>query len=787
MSFSFVAHAQQWSEVNDPFATREVYDAISYQNKLWLLDDGDAFQGAKSTKLRLKTWDNANWIEYPTYTPSGVDSIRGSKFVGADTSVYVAFQSFSSGITRAGLLRFDIPSESWSEVSSFDNKLDQGAEVRAMAWFNNQLYLAGNLPSFLGENQILRVIHAFAFAEDFAEVSGSIEYLEAYQGSLYFGGDYDSIGLVGAMLAVNNLASMQDDVFSGYSPSNGTTFFMKTLEKGELVFQEVRSTEERYLNLLSASGDEVMNYNFPNTFEILDYAIFDKQHFAIQNSPVERFGMGTYRFDNGRKKWTSFKTGLNPASAKLVYAGRNLYLVEKGQSTKHIEALGLAYLGGRVFVEVDGDCAKTAGDRMIGEGIFVEDGASGGVWYTEPGTGIFGAYVGEGNYDLKIPNIPVRFSSKVCMNGIQGTIANGDSIYINIPLSIVDTTPLVNITISSPRGFRARQGFKEEFILQVYNEGFRIQNCPIHLQMPKEIQFVGADIMPIDSGADGNYIWNLVIAPFEKKEIHFFGSVELTTPAYTKVVFSAWSDSLCLRANNKDSLVQKVVGAYDPNDKQNFPDSIITKKTKEIRYHIRFQNTGTDTALNVWVIDTLDLRLPLAYVKLDAVSHPFRLLKEPLSYGVQIYEFENIMLPDSGTNMEASNGYITYHVGLTENINHGDVIENRAFIYFDYQHPIETNTVQNEMRDEESGEVPVVGTDDPYLVYPNPSKGKFQVVNFTQGVSSCKLYDAQGKDLGTWMLGADSETVLDLSRLSPGIYYLRFPDWNAQESLVITQ
>jgi len=422
---------------------------------------------------------------------------------------------------------------------------------------------------------------------------------------------------------------------------------------------------------------------------------------------------------------------------------------------------------------------------MIGDGVFVKDEISGRIWYTEPGTGIFGAYIGDGNYDINIPNLPLRLSSNMCANGIQGSLKNGDSIYLSIPLSIIDTTPLVHININSPRGFRARQGFEEEYVLQVYNEGFRIQNCPITLQMPKEIQFVGADIMPNDSTADGTYTWNMVVAPFEKKEIRFTGSVELTTPSYTKVKLSAWSDSACLRADNKDSLVLKVVGAFDPNDKQNFPDSLITKKTKEIRYHIRFQNTGTDTALNVWVIDTLDLKLPLAFVKLDAVSHPFQLQKEALAYGVQIYEFKGIMLPDSGTNMEASNGYISYRVGLSNEISHGDIITNRAFIYFDYQHPIETNMVQNEMQDDESG-VPIAGINDPYLVYPNPSKGRFNVVNFTGEETKCMVYDSQGKVLGTWTLGADGETELDLTRLSPGVYYLRFPEWNAHESVVIS-
>jgi len=787
MSVTFVAHAQQWSERNDPFATREVYAAQSIDNKLWLLDDGDAGQGSKAFALRLKSYDANSWKAYPPYyLPTGVDSIRGGKFLGADTSIYVAYQSYSNGVARAGLLRFDVLSETWKEISSLDSKLDDGSKINALAWFNNDLYVAGDLISYAGKNQLIRVIHGIAFAESFGEVSGSVDYIGQYQGSLYFGGSFDSIGLADAMSPIKNLASMKDDIFVAYSGASGEISFLKSLVKGEFVYQEVRGPEEKFLNLFSTSPDQVMNHDFPKSFEILDYAIYEKHHFAIQTSPVERYGPGVYRFDESRQGWVSIKTKINPLRAQFVQAGKNIYLVELSENSYHLEVMGFSYLGGRLFVDIDGDCAKTAGDRMMDEGLFVKDNVSGRLWYTEPGTGIFGAYVGDGTYDLEIPNLPLRLSTKVCANGIQGTLNNGDSVYVNIPLSIIDTIPLVQITLTSPRGFRARQGFQEGYTLKVYNEGFRVQNCPVTLQMPKEIQFVGADIMPIDSGADGTYTWNLQIAPFEKKEIHFTGSVELTTPSYTKVKLSAWSDSACLRADNKDSLVLKVVGAFDPNDKQNFPDSLITKKTKEIRYHIRFQNTGTDTALNVWVIDTIDTKLPLAFVKLDAISHPYTVEPSALSDGVFIFQFMGIMLPDSGTNMAASNGHITYHVGLTNDINHGDVITNRAFIYFDYQHPIETNMVQNEMQDEESS-VPIAGPEDPFLVYPNPSKGRFNVVNFTEQQSTCTLYDAQGKALGSWTLDADSEKELDLTRLSPGVYFLRFPEWSSQETLIISQ
>ncbi|MCB0683880.1 MAG: hypothetical protein KDC32_23685, partial [Saprospiraceae bacterium] len=64
---------------------------------------------------------------------------------------------------------------------------------------------------------------------------------------------------------------------------------------------------------------------------------------------------------------------------------------------------------------------------------------------------------------------------------------------------------------------------------------------------------------------------------------------------------------------------QENVGAFDPNDKQAFPygyDSAhYIEAETELEYRIRFQNTGTDTAFNVLILDTLSAQLDLSSVR----------------------------------------------------------------------------------------------------------------------------------------------------------------------------
>ncbi len=136
-------------------------------------------------------------------------------------------------------------------------------------------------------------------------------------------------------------------------------------------------------------------------------------------------------------------------------------------------------------------------------------------------------------------------------------------------------------------------------------------------------------------------------------------------------------------------------GAYDPNDKQAQPEgyeaSHYIKNNIPLNYHIRFQNTGTDTAFTVVVIDTLDDPLDPATLVMGASSHPYTWqLREN---GILVVTFDNIMLPDSGVNQAASNGYFKFKIEQDANNPDGTMIYNSAGIYFDFNPPIITNQV----------------------------------------------------------------------------------------------
>jgi hypothetical protein len=135
------------------------------------------------------------------------------------------------------------------------------------------------------------------------------------------------------------------------------------------------------------------------------------------------------------------------------------------------------------------------------------------------------------------------------------------------------------------------------------------------------------------------------------------------------------------------------IGSFDPNDKTGFPEGIGAghhiEKTEPLRYLIRFQNTGTDTAFTVVIRDTLSPLLDLETLQIGASSHP--MTARVRGENELVFRFDNILLPDSNINEAASHGFVRYAIRQKTDNPDGAVIRNRAGIYFDFNLPIMTN------------------------------------------------------------------------------------------------
>ena len=140
-----------------------------------------------------------------------------------------------------------------------------------------------------------------------------------------------------------------------------------------------------------------------------------------------------------------------------------------------------------------------------------------------------------------------------------------------------------------------------------------------------------------------------------------------------------------------------ILCSFDPNDKQVTPAGIgnanYTLMNEELIYTIRFQNTGNDTAFTVVVRDTLALNLDWNTFRPITSSHTMEVLR--YNNGLVTFTFNNINLLDSTANEAASHGFIMYAIRPQTNLPDATNIANTAYIYFDQNEAVVTNTTQN--------------------------------------------------------------------------------------------
>jgi uncharacterized repeat protein (TIGR01451 family) len=144
-----------------------------------------------------------------------------------------------------------------------------------------------------------------------------------------------------------------------------------------------------------------------------------------------------------------------------------------------------------------------------------------------------------------------------------------------------------------------------------------------------------------------------------------------------------------------DRFCDEIIGSFDPNDKNAAPtgygpsDHFIDPNTP-IEYLIRFQNTGTDTAFRVVIVDTLSSTLDMSTVRPGPSSHPYEFA--PTAQNTLVFKFDPIALPDSNINEAASHGFVQFWVNQKPNLPNNTLITNTAHIYFDNNFPVQTNT-----------------------------------------------------------------------------------------------
>ncbi|MEM6377395.1 MAG: T9SS type A sorting domain-containing protein [Bacteroidota bacterium] len=230
--------------------------------------------------------------------------------------------------------------------------------------------------------------------------------------------------------------------------------------------------------------------------------------------------------------------------------------------------------------------------------------------------------------------------------------------------------------------------------------------------------------------------------------------------------------------DNTFELSQIVVNAFDPNDIRVLEGETINieEADNHLHYIIRFQNTGTASAINVRVNNRLDEELDWSSLQLESLSHPG--IVEIRDGNDVDFVFNNINLPDSTTNEPASHGFICYKIRPKEGVVIGDIFSNRADIYFDFNAPILTNTVHTEIITQVSVEdIASRGSN----CFPNPVQNILTVESNYQ-IHSIRIYDLHGR-LFNMVRPNNKMHLMDVSTLVGGLYFMKISGKDQLETL----
>ena len=431
-------------------------------------------------------------------------------------------------------------------------------------------------------------------------------------------------------------------------------------------------------------------------------------------------------------------------------------------------------VSGKVFIDHDQDCVQDPGEPGV-PNLLLELQPGPQYFFTDA-SGAYHRELANGSYTLAqadptlVQLCPAQAPAPFTLNWNPVVLDLADSSTVPLDLSAhLQATPM-------------RPGFLGAYWGRVSNLSARPSGAAtVTMEIDPALIYLGATPVPTD--VTGNTVtWDLsAFGPFQYRDFTVDVQVPPGTPLGTILGTSLNVENTLGDmdpGNDLAALDVEVVGSYDPNDKRGITNA--TKDTEEfilgqdqwVNYTIRFQNTGTDTAFTVVVRDTLEDRLDIRTLDILGASHSY----VPSFGGARelVFSFNDILLPDSTTDLLGSQGFISFRIKPVAAIQVGDVIQNTAAIYFDFNEPVITNTTEHTASIGTG--VQETTTSSRLQIHPNPVDDVL-FLQFSDGMDPVvRVYTVDGRPVEVPGRVMANGLQLDVSGLAPGAYLLHTSD-----------
>ncbi|MFZ4106799.1 T9SS type A sorting domain-containing protein [Flavobacterium sp.] len=434
------------------------------------------------------------------------------------------------------------------------------------------------------------------------------------------------------------------------------------------------------------------------------------------------------------------------------------------------------------FLDTNNNGTKEVGEQNFPLGQFHYEINTNGITHhiTSP-TGVYNIYDTNttNSYNLNYTIDPAYTSlytlSTSSFNNVS-VINGGGMVTYNFPITIVQSYTDLATTIVP--FVEPRPGFIYENKIIYTNLGNQnIASGSINFVNDPNVTITSVSQAGATMLANG-FSYNFTnLAPFEIRVISVFMQVP-TIPTVTMGQLLTSSVTINpiagdeVPSNNTSNLAQIIINAYDPNDKMESHGGKIIyssfNSSDYLTYTIRFENTGTASAINVRINDVLDSKLDETTIRTLSSSDSYILDRVGNNLN---WKFDNIMLPVSIANTTIGKGYVTFQVKPKPGYALGDIIPNTGSIYFDYNPAIITNTFNTEF-------VAPLANDEFYstnlAVYPNPANEIITIqLNSNSFIKQIQVIDMLGRVIKKESYSSSNYSeVMNLKEVGSGTYFV---------------
>jgi len=591
----------------------------------------------------------------------------------------------------------------WNKCYGKSGAVESGGSIRQTA--DGGFIVAGNACSDGGD---VSGVHGNNGVADFwllkLTSTGDIQWQKCLGGTRYEGIPHLEITGDGGYIVAGSTASFDGDV-SGWHGGAADGWLVKLTATGQVQWQKCfgGSDADGFNDMIimpdggyvtagwtSSKDGDITQWYGNSDYSVAKFS--SSGNLVWQGSFGGQGGYGGYSFPYGILASTENEfliLGNTDATTGEVtgnHGQEDLWLIRADASN---------IIKGNVFVDKNANGIRDAGEASYSKLVISaqKDNTSSSTMPDE--NGAFRIVTDSGTYITTArPFSPYFTAIPASKTSVFSSYFNTDSFDIALQPIQVSHDVAISLFALSP----ARFGSSVTYQIYYENSGTEsLAGGTIKMIKPQGLQFNSS--LPAQSSVNGDTIlWNytsLGVGQTASIQVDFGQQANLGTLLQTSVQIIPQEPVLNL-FDDTAFLKQVVIGSYDPNDKQESNGGLINQQYigdgKPLHYMIRFQNTGTDTAFNVAVRDTLDAKLDWNTVEIIGASHHYNL---QMTDGNKLsWAFNNILLPDSNVNEPASHGFIAYSVKPKNTVTMGDIINNGAGIYFDYNLPVATNRQQ---------------------------------------------------------------------------------------------